>query len=146
MRRDEIRRLAAELGAAAVADRATHGRTSIVPSDRLRALCREAEHAQTPERIHRLKTDPDVFEEVATGRKTFEVRRADRDYQLGDALVLHEYDRARADRHAVPDPGYTGRTCTRLVTFILGQGRQGPGAAYAGLIDSQHVILGLAEL
>jgi hypothetical protein len=39
-------------------------------------------------RQHELKTDPEAFDAVASGAKTFELRRNDRDYQVGDVLVL----------------------------------------------------------
>lgn len=134
------------LAAGAATDRASHGRRSIVPAEALRALCHEVEPTPQPaDRIHRLKTDPEVFEEVASGRKPFELRRADRDYQVGDVLELHEYDRSRGDRSRQPDPGYSGRVCVRLITFMLGQRVRGPGAAYAQVIDHDHVILGLTE-
>ena len=40
--------------------------------------------------MHRLKTDKDVFDQVWAGAKTFEIRKNDRDYQLGDLLILME--------------------------------------------------------
>ncbi len=40
---------------------------------------------------HELKTWPDSFKAVKLGRKTHEVRRNDRDFQVGDVLVLKEY-------------------------------------------------------
>lgn len=41
-------------------------------------------------KIHELKTDADVFQQVWEGSKTFEIRKNDRDFQVGDMLVLHE--------------------------------------------------------
>ena len=41
---------------------------------------------------HKLKTWPEYFDAVALGRKTFEVRKKDRDYRVGDMLVLQKYD------------------------------------------------------
>lgn len=40
--------------------------------------------------IHWLKTDPPYFEEVWQGRKPFEVRYNDRNYQVDDILILAE--------------------------------------------------------
>ena len=37
---------------------------------------------------HELKTDPDVFEDVYHGLKTFEIRFNDRNFQVGDTLIL----------------------------------------------------------
>jgi hypothetical protein len=42
-------------------------------------------------KAHHLKTWPEHFQEVKAGRKTFEARKNDRDFQVGDVLILHEY-------------------------------------------------------
>lgn len=63
------------------------------------------------ERTHELKTWPEPFMDVALGRKTFEVRKNDRDYRVGDTLKLQEYS-----------PGtdsYSGMWQTVLVTYVL---------------------------
>jgi hypothetical protein len=44
--------------------------------------------AVLPTRWHELKTDPEVFDAVASGAKTHEIRRDDRDFAVGDGLVL----------------------------------------------------------
>lgn len=43
-------------------------------------------------RCHDLKTWSEPWAYVASGHKTYEVRRDDRDYQVGDLLLLREYD------------------------------------------------------
>lgn len=58
--------------------------------------------------IHNLKEYPQYFEEVRTGKKTAEVRRADRPFAVGDQIVLHEYDGER----------FTGRTVAARITYI----------------------------
>lgn len=40
---------------------------------------------------HELKTWPEYFERVRTFQKTFEVRKNDRDFQVGDIIILNEY-------------------------------------------------------
>lgn len=61
-------------------------------------------------RTHELKTWPGPFEDVVAGRKTHEVRKDDRGFEVGDTLVLREW---------VPGPqGYTGRSLTVTVTYI----------------------------
>lgn len=40
---------------------------------------------------HALKTWPPYFEAIRRGEKTFEVRRNDRDFRLGDKLLLLEF-------------------------------------------------------
>lgn len=64
-------------------------------------------------KIHRLKTWPIHFEEVAYGNKTSEVRLNDRDYQVGDRLILQEYEPVNRQ--------YSGLAVVRDITHILEQ-------------------------
>jgi ASC-1-like (ASCH) protein len=41
---------------------------------------------------HELKTWPNYFEDILNGRKTFEVRKNDRDFHVNDFLILEEFD------------------------------------------------------
>lgn len=41
---------------------------------------------------HELKIDQEYFKAVKDGRKKFEIRKNDRDYHVGDLLVLREYN------------------------------------------------------
>lgn len=50
---------------------------------------------------HDLKTVPPYFSDVMSGIKTFEVRKNDRDYQVGDTLRLFEWDGERHTGNAV---------------------------------------------
>lgn len=59
--------------------------------------------------IHDLKIRPVYFEAVEDGRKTFEIRYDDRDYQVGDRLILREWHLGR----------YTGRVVEKMVTYKL---------------------------
>lgn len=60
---------------------------------------------------HELKIWPRFYEEIKTGRKTYELRRDDRDFQCDDVLVLNEYD---------PDTKiFSGRQISRRVTSIM---------------------------
>lgn len=63
---------------------------------------------------HQLKTWPQFFEDIMHGLKTFEVRRNDRGFKVGDILELVEYDPgiSRTGR-------YTGRKIIRRVNYIL---------------------------
>lgn len=64
--------------------------------------------------IHDLKIWPQYFESVQRGDKTLELRKNDRDYQVGDMLHLREWD-PTTETH-------TGRECSRLVTDIVYEG------------------------
>lgn len=57
---------------------------------------------------HELKILPKYFEAVNCGKKNFEIRINDRDYQEHDELVLKEWYRGK----------YTGRECHRWVGYI----------------------------
>lgn len=70
---------------------------------------------------HELKTRPVYFEEVRTGVKTFEFRRDDRGFEVGDVLVLREWITVGdvLMGREWTEPGYTGRVVQRKVTSIL---------------------------
>ncbi len=58
---------------------------------------------------HELKILPQYFQAVWDGNKNFELRKNDRDYKVGDYLVLREYSGA----------GYTGSFLKVVITYIL---------------------------
>lgn len=61
--------------------------------------------------VHDLKCWPAHFDEIRKGRKHVEVRKDDRDFEVGDLLLLREYDDG-------PDE-YTGRHLLARVTHII---------------------------
>lgn len=61
--------------------------------------------------IHALKTEPEFFDAVIHGDKTFEVRENDRDFRVGDYLALNELDDTRTE--------YTGRSVLLYVSYVL---------------------------
>jgi hypothetical protein len=84
--------------------------------------------------IHELKTWPRYFEAVVSGRKTFELRKADRTFVQGDTLLLREWD---------PESGeYTGRSTERRITYVTDAGAQAfgmaPGFVCLGLDDGER--------
>lgn len=60
--------------------------------------------------VHDLKILPSFYEDVIQHRKTFEVRKNDRPYAVGDFLILREY---------TPDKGYSGRAVQAPVIYVL---------------------------
>lgn len=58
---------------------------------------------------HNLKILPEYFDAIVSGKKTFEVRFNDRDYQVDDILLLQEW----------VDGQYTGRSLEAKVTYLL---------------------------
>ncbi|MHB8107641.1 MAG: ASCH/PUA domain-containing protein, partial [Candidatus Cryosericum sp.] len=85
-------------------------------------------------RTHQLKTWPSFFEAILSGEKTFEVRQNDRDFAVGDALVLQEWDPAVSSEWG-SKAAYTGRTNTATVTYVLRGGEFG--------IERGHCVLGI---
>lgn len=43
-------------------------------------------------RIHELKITEPYFSDVAFGSKNFEIRKNDRDFKVGDILILRKWD------------------------------------------------------
>lgn len=67
--------------------------------------------------LHSLKTWTEYFEAVVDGRKTFEIRKNDRDFHVGDTLVLRDWDRNEGE--------YTGRKIEVEVMYITDGGNLG---------------------
>lgn len=82
---------------------------------------------ETDERRHRLKIAKMFFDAVDTGKKSFELRKNDRNYQIGDILELHE----------MSDGEETGRVTEKQVIYIL-EGFKG--------LEEGYCILGLSEV
>lgn len=64
-------------------------------------------------RTHELKIAPRYFRLIQDGLKTAEFRRADRDFQVGDELLLREFNAVNK-----PYASYTGNAIYCLVTDI----------------------------
>lgn len=59
-------------------------------------------------RQHEIKEQTIHFNDVISKKKTFEVRYNDRDYQVGDTVLLMDYD----------EDSYTGRTCEVEIIYL----------------------------
>lgn len=62
--------------------------------------------------IHNLKIQPEYFNKVMSGEKTFEIRFNDRNYAIGDILNLYEYSSQK----------FSGKKITVRVVYILDHG------------------------
>lgn len=49
-------------------------------------------------KTHELKLDVKYFEDVKSGKKNFEIRKNDRDFQVGDVLELKAYKNYKNDK------------------------------------------------
>ena len=58
---------------------------------------------------HELKTYPKYFQETIEGNKPFEIRKNDRGFQVGDVLILKEWDNIK----------YSGREIGAVVRYVL---------------------------
>jgi len=76
---------------------------------------------------HTLKAWPNFFEAVRKGIKTFEIRKNDRGFRVGDILNLNEYDPSRKT--------YSGNVLEMKVTYLLSD-------PHFGLQDG-YVVMGI---
>src|SRR5258705_5411646 len=66
--------------------------------------------SNTDIRWHEMKSQPQFFSEILAGRKTHDLRQADRSFRVGDLIRLREW---------LPDQEqYTGREAILEVTYI----------------------------
>lgn len=88
-------------------------------------------------KAHDLKCDTEFFQPLLDGLKPFDIRQNDREYDVGDLLMLHEHTRC-GNCHKLhpstscPDGKYTGRTCVRTVTYKTAFAQK-PGFIVMGL-------------
>lgn len=80
--------------------------------------------------VHKLKVWLEYFSALQCGAKTFELRKNDRNFKVGDTLVLQEYDHV----HDL----FTGNTLEFKVTYVLTE------ATEFGLMPG-YCILGLKK-
>ncbi len=85
-----------------------------------------------PCRVHQLKTWPQYFDVILSGEKTFEIRRNDRGFAVGDVLMLYEFEPGRKFM--------SGRECVRVVTYITDFAQQ-PGYVVMGIKNGPSMKL-----
>jgi len=76
---------------------------------------------------HELKTWTEYFTEIKSRNKTFELRKNDRDYKVGDILILQDFDNNSGQ--------YSGTEIIAYVTYVLHGGAFG--------LDKGYCIMGL---
>ena len=82
----------------------------------------------TVKKVHELKIQPEYYEAVVSGEKTFEVRKNDRGFITGDLLVLKEWN----------GETFTGRTIRKKISYMIA-GVDGimPGYCVLGIVDQE---------
>lgn len=100
-----------------------------------RTLVRDLPQPRGVERLpieHHVKSWPELFEAVSSGSKHHEMRRAtDRDYRVGDVLVLQEFDPATKS--------YSGREHRVRITYVTSA--EFPCALSGGGLHPDYCIL-----
>jgi hypothetical protein len=81
-------------------------------------------------KTHQLKTWPKYFDAVARGEKRFEVRRDDRDFEVGDIVTLQRFDPKKN--------AFTGAEMNFQIGYIL------RGSVFG--IEAGHCVFGLQDL
>lgn len=82
---------------------------------------------EVPCNTHELKILPKWFEDVQSGKKKFEIRKNDRNYRVGDFLILKEWNRGK----------FTNRYLIRQIEYIY----QGDGT-YG--LSEEYCVLGIS--
>lgn len=79
--------------------------------------------------VHHLKAWTPMFREIKYGKRDFDVRKNDRDYKVGDTLILNDFDPVKEK--------FTGDWAPRLITFKFDNKQ---------FVKEGYVILGLREI
>ena len=80
--------------------------------------------------VHELKAHPEYFSALFAGNKTFEVRKNDRGFNIGDELLLKEF---------IPDQDvFTGRILHRRIDYILHGGQFG--------IEPDYCVMSISKI
>jgi len=91
--------------------------------------------------IHELKIWPEYFEQVRNGRMKFQLRRNNRDFKVGDELLLKEW---------IPGPsvdkqrGYTGRENLVRVDYIMEAEDIAFGSPFGSPVQAGFVIMSVS--
>lgn len=81
--------------------------------------------------IHKLKILPRYFEPILDGKKTFEIRKNDRGYKLGDKIILQEWDKDE----------YSGREIHADIKYILNEEFEGLKKGYVAFSIGIYKII-----
>ncbi|MDE7200594.1 MAG: DUF3850 domain-containing protein [Lachnospiraceae bacterium] len=68
-----------------------------------------SESGESDQKVHQIRIGSSFFDDVCSGKKSFELRKNDREYEQGDILEMMEFTNGK----------YTGRAVKVLVTYIL---------------------------
>jgi ASC-1-like (ASCH) protein len=80
--------------------------------------------------LHELKIYKEYFSLIKHGQKPWEVRKDDRNFEVGDELVLREFDKNELN--------YTGRILHRKIDYLQEGGQFG--------LEEGYVIMSLSKI
>lgn len=89
-------------------DRETKKRLQKIADDKCMDNIPSESH-ESNQKVHQIRIGTAFFDDVCSGKKSFELRKNDRGYEQGDILEMMEFTNGR----------YTGRSVKVLVTYIL---------------------------
>lgn len=69
--------------------------------------------------VHELKVCSTIFRDIDLGIKTFEFRKNDRNFKVGDTLFLRSWNTETGNYVGRGGRGIDLHSCTRLVTYII---------------------------
>lgn len=84
-------------------------------------------------REHRVKSWAHFYDAIRDGLKKHDLRLNDRDYQIGDVLILERYDNVKGE--------YTGESQRAVVTYMTSN--RYPCAYSSAVLPRDYVILSL---
>lgn len=82
--------------------------------------------------LHDLKIKPEYFSEVVKGIKTFEVRKNDRGFKVGDKINLREINNSCE---------YTGRHLVGTITYITDYAQKDDYVVFAFKHDKEPALI-----
>ena len=92
------------------------------------------EFDRVPCNVHELKILPEWFNDICDHGKNFEIRKADRNYCVGDYLILKEWENGE----------YSGNYLVRRIAYRYdGDGNYGLSKGYCvlGIVPSHLVVI-----
>ena len=90
-------------------------------------------------KLHELKIKKEYFQEVYFGKKTFELRKDDRDYEVGDLIKFNVIDNVVSPNKVETEVANIDENRLFEITYIL---RNVPEYG----LDKDYCILGIKEL
>ena len=87
-------------------------------------------------KVHQVKSWSHFYDAIVAGAKRHDLRKDDRNYQVGDVLNLRQYDNIKGE--------YTGEECLAEISYITNN--QYPCAFSSSILPQDYCILSLILL